>query len=807
MLKKQFFCRYLITVLSLLYCLTSAFGAEKKVVLVSQDKESFDKLNKDEKNFASSAFQQFLAGISRNAQINIRTEDLTADLRKIQKESQKEVESGTATEAHKIDRRTLAHYSIKFSFSKKSGNYLMTADVSDIETNESFVINSSGNTAAETAKDETVDKFAYDVLTGMSSRGYIDSLAQDVVTQLLHSENSADTYRKYIDDYTKQLAEADRELQSLKDSKKDSADKLALQDAERALKLKKDMIERNRQIAEENLRKKQAEDEAKKKREAELAKMQAASQKDFLAKIRQIDEKRSQIQAAERSRLSLKKRIELIEQGRNNLAALNEALDASVSEAVRKLSEEESKEVEAKQAEPYRKAETLSDGVTPTEAAKKHREGDVDKIHKKYYKLKADTSNEIRNSARPSIKQYEEQVYTNLDELQKTTYVFRSIDSSEDYLRLSVDEFDGSNYSWAIHNTFNIQDVPLLYLEYSKLPAYQVSYTMMTGKKVPKEGDKDYDEAYEEYLDLVESADLYFRTSVPYLYSQIAIRVNYDSLKGRYVAMPVSFEIYKTEDNKKPLLTRNEKDFNKDREDETRRLRELEREEEAKRRAAERAAQKEAAQLEKEAEEEERRIQREQEEERKREESEAFWSEVHASQHARNGLIYEAGFINDTTYSGFDSSIQLLIGGRHWFFGGGLDLMGLELKDDYHFDVSSSYANRTGFGGITGFALMGFTVTMGKFAPYVATGFGGHSFFVWTGNENTSTSSSSSSTSAQQREPSTACLQGGIYWLNEAGFDIRLNHGCAVGASYKLKYFSGVGFADAFNIGFALGLY
>lgn len=802
-----------------------AFSADKTVILVSQDKESFDKLSKDDKNFASSAYQQFLVGLSKDSEISIRTESTTDELRKIQRDSQKELEKGMASDAYEIDKRTLAKLSITFDFSKLSGSYQITANISDIEKNESFMVNSPKfEYAAGAAKDEIVDKLTYDALIGLTTRKYISSLSPDVASQLLHEENSTESFEKYIADYSRQLADLDKELSELQGSK---ADKLAREDAERAIQLRKEMIERNKMIAEENLRKRQTEDAAMAKRQKELDSMQEEQRATFTSKVEELNKKKREIQAAERNNLSLKKRIELIEQGKKNLKELNEALNESIAQSNASLSEREEEEVKAKEQEDYDLGDKTADG-TPTKVALKVRQVEIDKIRRKYADMRKENEKKMRDSSRDSIKEYESQINTNISELQRTTYGFRSIDNSQDYLRLEVDEFDGEKYSWTVHSALEVNDIPKFEIEFSKLPDYEITYKMMTGNEPPSDAEfekiekmkddskkdarmEEFLNARNEYKTILSNTNLYFRTSVPYLYSEVLMKVAYNELSDRYVATLISFAIYKTEDNAKALFSRNEKDFRGDRAKEEKRLRDEAKEAEKRRKADE--EQRRLALIK----DEQKRLEaeREAERERQREEEEILRQEKeeerrrareirYNSQKSRRGLVLDMGGINSKSFAGVDSSIQILFGGRHIFMGGGIDIMGLELKDGYYMDVSSPYSYRTGFGGLNGFGCIGYSATLGKFAPFVGLGIGGYNFFVW---RDTDSSTSSSSSSTETKEAATASLKGGFFFQSFAGFDIRLNKGTTVGFTYKLKYFGNVGFADSYNLGVTFGPY
>ena len=185
--------------------------------------------------------------------------------------------------------------------------------------------------------------------------------------------------------------------------------------------------------------------------------------------------------------------------------------------------------------------------------AKKFRNQDIAEIRTNYTKLKNDAVAELKKSVQPNLDSYKKQLDLNVSELQKTTYVFRSIDASDDYLSLNVDDYDGNTCSWTVHSAFKANDI--VKFDASKLdslPDTEISYEIMTGKKPATLASTKED--YREYLNLVERADLYFRVSVPYLYSQLAVKVTYDSVTDRYIAVPENFKIFKMENNSKALV-------------------------------------------------------------------------------------------------------------------------------------------------------------------------------------------------------------------------------------------------------------
>jgi len=748
--------RRLILLFSFCFLIFSGFAQSKELVVkVNLDQKKITSLDSNSQSFVKSAYMKILQDLTMISEISIRTSEVDNELREIQKQSQIEAATGLGSEdsAYAADKGIRADLLMNITLNNTgSNNYQFVITVSEIETMKMIITESSDRLIiAELTKDTVVDNLIYNVLTALNKRGYISQISGDVTNQLLHLDSSEESFRKYVQEYTRQREAAEAELEKLRKNAKSEEDRMELEAQRLALQLKIEMAEKNRQIAEENLRRQQAEDAAKSKRQKEMEQMQNAQREKFLKDIQAIEDARSAIRKETLTSLSLKKRIELIESARTNLNRLENQLSDTIGQNSSYYDEKMQAEIDAVNAEPWRKAD-LSNGE-PTERALAYRKQKIDKIRSSYEAQRKAGENQLRNAAKSTIDSYKNQLQSNLSDMAKTTYVFRSIDVTDDYLTLSVSEFDGERLVWDVNSYFDLNNIPKISDGKIYLPKSSLSYEMMTGKKP----DLSTDAGYQTYQDMVDMADLYFRTSVPYLYSQIAIKVSYNNSLSEYEIKPVAFQIFKTQDNKKPIVSYNESQIE----------------------AAKYLYKKDATPN------TDNTVKTEPKTTDSN--SEVFVpsttytsiteSNFYKSQEARRGLFLESTYLNGPFYQGVDINLSAMIGGKFFFAGVDMDLAYPQIKSEYTSisDWSSFYISNID-------AILGCSVKLLILKPYLAFGIGRYSI----------------SNEKMYDDKISGLLLEGI-----AGMDLCLGS-YSLGVVYKLKYLYGAGFVDTY--GFSLGL-
>lgn len=524
------------------------------VILVAQNQETYDKLSTGDKLYARSAFQSFVGNLTLVDDITVRTDANDASLRQVQKQSQIDASKGLGNEdsTYALDQGSKADLRIEVSLVKYKNGYKLEYSASNIETMQIVSGNSSDSYFELDEIDVQTDILSYNALKSLYAKGYISSIPYNVEVQLTHSNDTSENYAKYILDLTKQIEESKDELERLRKENLSATEKAEALRKEQALQLKIQAAESAKRKTEENLRKYQEELEKAQKQQAEL-KALADQKKNDLAKKFQEQIKQSQEQQLKLNKeitqgLSLEKRIELIEADRNTLADLESQLIAQIELNTDELSKRMEVEVGTVYAEPWRLAETDANG-NPTDKARKYRESNIKKIREKYQKLIDESNNNLKAAFAPSITTYEKQINDGIKELEATEFIYRSYESGSQ-LVVSVGNYDGTKCNWTVQPEFNMKETDLITnIPDISLLKCTVSYKDITGKN-PVDYDGTNDNAYAEYLDSAELADLCFRTSTPYIYGVLSLKVKYNSVYGDYRLVFNRFTLKKMENNK-----------------------------------------------------------------------------------------------------------------------------------------------------------------------------------------------------------------------------------------------------------------
>ncbi len=539
--------------------LTSLFSAvlsaqsKSTVILVSQDSSTYDKLNSDEKLYARSAFQSFVGNLTLLDDVTVRTESNDASLRQVQKKSQIEASSGLGSEdsAYASDLATKADLRIVISLVKYSAGYKLEYSASKIETMQIVSGASSDNYFQLDEIDNETDKLSYNAMKSLYGKGYISQIPYSVEVQLTHAEDTSENYTKYILELTEQIEGSRQELDNIRKENMSASEKAEALRKEQALQQKIQAAENAKRKTEEQLRKYKEETQKTERQRAELKALSDQKRNDlakkFEEKIRQSQEQQSKLNKEITQGLSLEKRIELIEADRQVLDELETQLIANANGSNSILEKQMQDEIDAINNEPWRLAETDANG-RPTEKAKKYRESKVKKIRDKYEALINQTNNELKGVYIEAINTYKKQIDEGVKDLEAASFVYRSYEPGS-ALEVNVGNYDGGKFNWTVTPAFHMEETTHI----SNIPDLSglkctVNYKDITGR-APVEYNGSNDEAYAEYLDLAELADLCFRTSTPYIYGTLVVKVKYNSTYGDYRLVFNQFTLRRMEDN------------------------------------------------------------------------------------------------------------------------------------------------------------------------------------------------------------------------------------------------------------------
>lgn len=523
------------------------------VILVSQNQAAYDKLDVNDKLYARSAFQSFVGNLTLLDDISVRTESNDSTLREIQKQSQIDAGKGLAGEdsAYASDMASKATLRIELSLVKYKKGYKLEYSASNIETMQ-IVCGGSSDTYFEIDNiDVETDKLSYSALKALYGKGYVSSIPYAVEVQLTHSEDTWENYTDYIKELEQQIEENRKELEKINKDNLSSEEKAEAIRQEQALQLKILAAENAKRKTEEQLRKYEEEKEKALKQEQELKALAEQKRNDlakkFSDKIKQSQEQQDKLNKEITQGLSLEKRIEIIETDRKTLDELEAQLIAQIEKNASDLEAKRDAEIDEIEAEPWRLAETDSSG-RPTDKARKYRDSKITKVEEKYAKLISDSNNDLKGAYAQVIATYEKQIADGIADLESTEFVYRSYEKGSK-LVVTVGNYDGIKYNWAVVPVFNMQDTEYITnIPDVSLLSCTVSYKDVTGKN-PVEYDGKNETAYNDYMDSVELADICFRTSTPFIYGILKLKVKYNETYGDYRLVFNGFTLKRMEDN------------------------------------------------------------------------------------------------------------------------------------------------------------------------------------------------------------------------------------------------------------------
>ncbi len=527
--------------------------SKSTVILVSQDPAIFEKLDANEKLYARSAFQSFVGNLTLLDDVTVRTESNDASLRQVQKKSQIEASSGLGSEdsAYASDLASKADLRIVLSLVKYNTGYKLEYSASKIETMQIVSGASSESYFQLEEIDNEIDKLSYNAMKSLYGKGYISQIPYSVEVQLTHAEDTSENYTKYILELTEQIEGSRQELDNIRKENMTAQEKAEARRKEQAIQQKIQAAENAKRRTEEQLRKNREETQKAERQRAELKALSDQKRNDlakkFEEKIRQSQEQQLKLNKEITQGLSLEKRIALIEEDRQVLDELEAQLIANANGSNLILEKQMQDEIDAINNEPWRLAETDANG-RPTEKAKKYRESKVKKVRDKYEAMISQTNNELKGVYIDAINTYKKQIDEGVKDLEASSFVYRSYEPGS-ALEVTVGNYDGGKFNWTVTPAFHMEETTHI----SNIPDLSglkctVNYKEITGRS-PVEYNGTNEDAYSEYLDLAELADLCFRTSTPYIYGTLVVKVKYNPTYGDYRLVFNQFTLRRMEDN------------------------------------------------------------------------------------------------------------------------------------------------------------------------------------------------------------------------------------------------------------------
>ncbi len=755
--------------------------AKNVTIKLEGDAQAEKSLSSNEKEYYRASLNDFKNNLLLCDEVNIRTDDVDARIRKLQESTQIDASVGkgsvnSALDSDKVSRMDL---SLVFRMEKRGKFYKFTYDLQDNQLMSSIAADSSKEFELTVLGSE-LNLISLSVLKKLREKKYITNIPAEVELRLSNQNDSAENRAKLLAKRQRELSDLQNEIDGM-GAGSSAAEALEIERQKNYKKAQLERLQLQYKMMEDDDKRAREEEERKRLLAEESAKLQEEDLKSFNEEIKKIEARRNEILKEASKSFTLKKRIEIIESLRADLNLLKSEMEATIDSIKSHYDELENAEILEVDERPLSKIEKGKDGQI-TEKAKKFRIQEKNEIKGKYSKLKSEARRKIYSDQSAVLEDYESRIQVQTAELCNSTYYFRSLDTREFYLNTHVGEFDGDSLNWTAETDFNVDDIPCIVSNvefFDEVKFFSIKDEFLIGQRPAT----DNVEQFKAYGKAIDQADLLFRTSIPYIYSVLGVKISYSS--GRYYLTFESFAIYKTEDNK-TLYSVNAKRYDAIKKRvEKERLAEKERSDNENKRLLREQERKDR--------EEERRIAREIEAEQVRERNERLAQSLAKCQCGRTGLFFDGGSASSKYFDGGSFSLNASAGGKTFFGGLYLDINPNSFKEEYF--------NETGFMVVN----FGIDIGMAKcfyfIRPYGWIGIGGGIISSTEKSSTSSSSSSSSSNSGESNPYSTGCFN----FQSKVGVDLLLGN-LSVGGYYKLDYINKLGWSDVYgaSIGFTL---
>lgn len=524
------------------------------------------------------------------------------------------------------------------------------------------------------------------------------------------------------------LARANNELETIKKQQEELKKQAQAAAASTDLNSKTELARIQAQIEDMNERQKAAAKKAnrlaqeKAARDEELRKnstRNSEQQQKIIQEAREVERLAAQVRSQKLQSASIYSKFKLLENKKSTLLSLKQDMNSRISE----VEKERDAEVAQKKSEilnrEYRRAE-LSGGK-PTDAALKIRQQEANSATSVISQQAQVQILEIKKNYTDSIKMIAEDIVDGYENLSKEDYEFSSI-ANPDELVYTVDNFDGAKKGWPIAVYLYSDGVNIS--EFHLFIPYKNLYKAIEEKDPVLQGEEFFDmvDLYESLFaqkskfincELKVHESVVYKTPSRYLTDNLVFTIT--SLKtGNTVLTEKVFEYQKNKE-KSWWYT-----FYSNQQDVSAYVDPI---------VSERKIKYDAELKAQRAQEAER--QRKLEAERKAQEKAIAKEKFKNNQKGRRGIFIDLGYGGNDYDSGPQAAVDILFGGRHFFFGGeaeyryGLDMREYTDKVSYVIAKNNSkYRTLKSTDCARFLGVAGMSVQLGGFRPYFMAGGG-----------------------------------------------------------------------------------
>ncbi|MCR5217386.1 hypothetical protein [Treponema sp.] len=493
-------------------------GSDKKVLIYDSTLLN-GKSDKSDQWIPIKIKSDIINDLNSYSNIQVIDAEQTETIRKIQR--QYESSEYSSENPVELGKSLQAKYYITLSTTRNKETYSLSATIFNIETRKS----EGGFTSSFYSQTDYLTK-----VHGEACVKLLSDLGVNLTTagkRLIQIGSLTETNSASEKEMEENLSAITAELERItKEESKLSAGKLTdleLEAEKTRIETQKAVLERQQAAEKEKLQRLQ--EDAKREQEEELARMDrdTKQQQEILKLSNEIEEKAMEIRNKKIEGLTAGEYIELIEAEKQTLYANEKSVNEAIASYNNSLKEEYDKKIEERKNRPLQAAEKDSNG-NRSELSQAALNSDIAKLQGEYEEKAVENATELNKSIMDVQNQLRKKISADIEKMESKEFTSSSLTDSSLYFR--VDNYDGNAGGWYYTMAFAFSG-KTVYTDKALL-----TYKEVTGKEIPeapKAGDKNIEKKnklIQEYFDIVDSYDSFFRLNVPYIEAIITYKIS-----------------------------------------------------------------------------------------------------------------------------------------------------------------------------------------------------------------------------------------------------------------------------------------
>lgn len=493
-------------------------GSDKKVLIYNSELLN-GKSDKSDQWITIKIKSDIINDFNSYSNIQIIDADQTDTIRKIQK--QYESSEYSSEDAVELGKSLQAKYYITLTTSRNKESYSLSATIFNIETRKA----EGGYTSPFYSQTDYLTK-----VHGQACVKLLSDLGVKLTSagkRLIQTASLTQTESLSEKEMQENLSALTTELERIsKEESKLSASKLTdleLEAEKTRIQTQKAVLERQQQAEKEKLLRLQ--EDAKREQEEELARMDrdTKQQEEILRISAELEKKAMDLRSKKIEGLTAGEYIELIEAEKQTLYANEKSVNDSIESYNKALKNEYDQKIAERKNRPLQAAEKDSNG-NRSELSLARLNSDIAKLQSEYDEKVLENTTALNKNIMDIQNQLRKKISSDISKMESKEFTSDSLTDKSLYFR--VDNYDGNAGGWYYSLAFAFGG-KTVYTDRSL-----ITYKEITGKEIPlapKAGDKNIEKKnklIQEYFDIVDSYDSFFRMNVPYVQAIITYKVS-----------------------------------------------------------------------------------------------------------------------------------------------------------------------------------------------------------------------------------------------------------------------------------------